>query len=210
MKPLIIFDFDGTLADPIDTLVSSINEVAHEHNTAAFMSRELLASTSLQKAIRKLGISFFRVHNFISAVREEFHNRMQEVSLHSHIPELLQEVHNHARLAIISSNTESNIQELLSQEIQEYFFHIESAGMFTKSKHITSLRKQLGLKKHEVLYIGDESRDMHAARRASVECMAVTWGVQHKDSLLASRPTMLAQTATQATHLLKAWIVSRN
>jgi phosphoglycolate phosphatase-like HAD superfamily hydrolase len=209
MKPLILFDFDGTLADSVDLLIDVANDIAVEKGYNPTFSREAFHKQSFEELVKRMGISLFKVSNFVKEGKQAFTERLSSVSMHNHIDELLEMASSYAHLAIITSNTPEVVRQVLAKNVQEYFAEIIHGGLFTKSKSIKKLRKQFGLKKNQVLYVGDESRDMHAARRAGVESMAVTWGVQGEESLLKTRPTMLAKTATEAQHLLKAWIVSR-
>lgn len=209
MKPLILFDFDGTLVDSVDLLIDVANGLAVEKGYTPTFSREAFHTRSFEDLVKSMGISIFKVPGFVREGKQSFVNRLSCVSVHNHIPELVEMLSKHAHLAIITSNTSDVVRSVLSKKLQSHFSEIVHAGLFIKNKHIKQMRKKYGLKKDQVLYVGDESRDIHAAHRAGVESMAVTWGVQGEKSLLKSRPTMLAKTATEAEHLLKAWTVSR-
>ena len=50
---------------------------------------------------------------------------------------------------------------------------------------------QRHLKSQEILYVGDELRDVKASQKAGIPVAAVTWGFNSRESLAASKPTYL-------------------
>ncbi len=40
----------------------------------------------------------------------------------------------------------------------------------------------------DVIFIGDETRDIEACKRAGIRCVAVTWGYNSEKSLAAQNP----------------------
>ena len=56
---------------------------------------------------------------------------------------------------------------------------------------VSSIRKTFSLKAEEMLYIGDEIRDIKAAKKAGIAVAAVTWGFNSRESLAAEKPDYL-------------------
>ncbi|MFT4250378.1 MAG: HAD-IA family hydrolase [Candidatus Woesearchaeota archaeon] len=208
MKPLILFDFDGTLVDSTQEVLFVVNTLLKKRGLSEVTAQEV-ATTPLEALARSRGVGRFRVLLFLREVQQLLIKRSTPVPVHEHIKQLLNSVSAYVDVGIVTSNSLEYVHAVVSEEFLSRFVCVLHAGLFTKNKVISRVRKQRGLSKKYVLYVGDESRDVHAARRAGVDCLAVSWGLQGVDSLLASRPAMLAQSTEEAIHLLKAWIASR-
>ena len=210
VKPLILFDFDGTLVDSVDMLVSVVNNVAVEHGYTESFSKEGLRKHSVPKLIRRMGVPFWKLNAFVEECRERFAQRVHEGRLHAGIRPLLEDLAHKAVLGVVSSNAEASVRSALEEHgVLELFSYVDGGSYFAKNRHISQVRKQAVVDTFFTLYVGDESRDVHAARRAGVDCLAVTWGVQGEQGLLKVRPRMMAHTVHEAEHLIKAWMVSR-
>ncbi|MDD8027901.1 MAG: HAD hydrolase-like protein, partial [Acidobacteriota bacterium] len=73
------------------------------------------------------------------------------------------------------------------------FIHSES-NFFGKNRALNHLVRTRGLKPDKVIYVGDEARDIEACRRVSITVIAVSWGFQSRDMLLAQRPDYLVDS----------------
>lgn len=72
-----------------------------------------------------------------------------------------------------------------------------------KSAVITRLIQQKGYKKESVWMIGDEVRDIQAAKRAGINSIAVSWGLQDTSILELCEPTHLVSTIDRLHKLLR-------
>ena len=59
------------------------------------------------------------------------------------------------------------------------------------SNYLQKIMKKHSLAPEELLYVGDELRDLRAARRANVAAVAVTWGLNSRTSLAQANPAYL-------------------
>jgi phosphoglycolate phosphatase len=57
---------------------------------------------------------------------------------------------------------------------------------------------------HESYYVGDEVRDIVAAKEVGVSSVAVTWGYSRRSALEAERPDVLVDRPEQLGTLLDA------
>ncbi|MEH7475748.1 HAD hydrolase-like protein, partial [Priestia megaterium] len=64
---------------------------------------------------------------------------------------------------------------------------------FSKSKDISVFLKNNKLKKEEVIYIGDELRDIKAAKKNGLLCIAVSWGYDSLDLLSTGNADFVAK-----------------
>lgn len=208
MKPLILFDFDGTIADSLEVLVACMNAVAEHHGHSGRATVSLLRTTPTRKVAKALGVRFWQVPGLLKEVLSEFENRLDDVQVHPDVSELLEELSGRAQLGVVSSNDPAIVRSFLkSRGLKKYFPTVEGGSLFGKHRLITRVKKGLGVR--HVAYVGDEVRDVLAAKRARVDSLAVSWGLQDAQVLLRARPTMLASSVDEARELLLAWIDSR-
>jgi phosphoglycolate phosphatase len=65
-------------------------------------------------------------------------------------------------------------------------------SLFGKARIFRRVVHTEGARQDRVLVIGDETRDMEAARQAGLPCAAVTWGYATTAALVACGPDHLA------------------
>lgn len=211
MKPLILFDFDGTLAQSTQLVVDSLQAAAESRGKSVSFSAQDFSQHSSERVIRQAGFWFWQVPGFIEDFRLHVESQMHSLKVHDFIQPLLEDVSRYANLGIVSESSVENVKQVLAKSgLVEMFTCIRHAKYFSKSKVIKSVCVELEVARSNTLYVGDETRDIHAARRAGVECLGVSWGLQSDDVLLRVRPRMIAESAQEAEHLLKAWIATTN
>jgi phosphoglycolate phosphatase len=75
--------------------------------------------------------------------------------------------------------------------------------LFGKNKIITNILKRRHLEKEETCYIGDEDRDIEAAKKAGVKSAAVTWGFNTKKRLASINPDFLITKPSDILTIVK-------
>ena len=87
--------------------------------------------------------------------------------------------------------------------LREHFDFISSTSKLTgKSTHLRAIRKTFSLDLGDMLYVGDEIRDIKAAKKAGVAMAAVTWGFNSAESLQAESPEHLLSAPHELLHLV--------
>lgn len=197
---LVLWDFDGTLADTWPCGEQIFNEIAAR--------RQFLPITDVEADRRLSTLEFLRAHRVpllqLPLVVREWHAalraRMEGVLLFPGVYDALTTLRGQgSSLGILSSNNHENISRCLrSQEAYALFDFIHSSSrLFGKASGIRRVLASHTLRKREVLYIGDETRDLHAAQAAGVDSAAVGWGLNPLDVLSRSSPTYLIEHSAQ-------------
>ncbi|RYD47438.1 MAG: carotenoid oxygenase, partial [Verrucomicrobiaceae bacterium] len=87
----------------------------------------------------------------------------------------------------------------------EHFDFISSTSRLTgKSAHLRAIRKTFSLHAEEMLYVGDEIRDIKASKKAGIDMAAVTWGFNSSESLTAESPAHLINSPAELLKLVPA------
>jgi phosphoglycolate phosphatase len=202
---LIVFDFDGTLADTLDALLRIVNRLAPEFKYQQISNEQVDSFKYLTpwEVIKLSKVSLWKLPFLLKRVKEEFPREVRHVKLFPGVVELLLSLkYRGYRLGIVSSNSESNIRSLLKQNHLEHLFDFVTTGStFGKGKVIERMMKKYNYSKSDAIYIGDEIRDIQAARSIKIRIVAVAWGFNNAMTLIDKQPDLLI---TQPKALLNA------
>ena len=192
---LIIFDFDGTLADTLGALLRISNRLAPEFGYSQIGDEQFatLKYLSSWEIIKLSKVALWKLPFLLKRVKEEFPGEVRNVRLFPGVIELLNTLKMQGyRLGIVSSNAEQNIRSLLGQnQIEHLFDFVTTASTFGKGKAIGKLLKQYKCSKSDAIYIGDEIRDIQAARSIEIRVVAVGWGFNAPTALIDRQPDLL-------------------
>lgn len=126
-----------------------------------------------------------------------------EIPLFVGVPELLQRAKEAGvTLAIVSSNGEVTVRGILGASAALIDHYICGVSLFGKARKFTRLARSLGLAPHEVLAVGDEGRDVEAAKKAGFVSAAVTWGYATEDGLKNASPQYLVRTIDELSAII--------
>ncbi|HSP41746.1 MAG TPA: HAD hydrolase-like protein [Luteolibacter sp.] len=192
----LVFDFDGTIADTLGETRRIYNQLAGDFGLRQVEPGEIaeLRHMSLKQLIGHLGIPKRRVPALISRGTGMMRGNITNLGMIAGMPEVLTEMRRHVEsFGILTSNAPANVDVFLrAHGLRELFEFISSTSKLTgKAKHLRAIRKTFSLRHEEMLYIGDELRDVKASQKAGVPVAAVTWGFNSRESLAAENPDYL-------------------
>jgi HAD superfamily hydrolase (TIGR01549 family) len=192
-KPLLIFDFDGTLANTIETGIQIYNELAAGYGLRSVTVAEVreLRKLNTRALLDELGISRLMAVKLGAHIRKVLHDRMDEVEMIKGMREAVQELHREGfRLGILSSNSADNVRLIMKRfDLLDCFSFIEAGvSLFGKPHRIANVLKKTGIAPSLAMYVGDETRDMEAARKTHVSGVAVCWGANGREAMETEGP----------------------
>ncbi len=186
--PLIVFDFDGTLADSWASAVQIFQRIGPGLGLKPIADLEAARSLPTRELLKAIGVSFWKLPKVVRAYQAAAAEDAHLLKLFPAWPGVLAElVARGHRLGILSSNGEAAIRSCLrANSVEDHFaFVIGYPKLFGKSKALRRILKQERIDRGQVLYVGDEMRDVEAAKKAKVAVAAVSWGF-HAEALLRS------------------------
>jgi phosphoglycolate phosphatase len=203
----IIFDFDGTLADTLEESRRIYNLLAADYSLREVLAEELpqLRNFSLLELLDHLGIPKRRVPTLLSRGTSMMRSNISRLPLIPGIGEILPVMRSRAKsFGVLTSNAEENVDLFLKAHgLREHFDFISSTSRLTgKSGHLRAIRKTFSLHAEEMLYVGDEIRDIKAAKKAGIAMAAVTWGFNSAESLAAESPEHLIHSPEELLKLV--------
>ncbi len=209
MNPkVIIFDFDGTIADSLETLVNISNRLAVQFGYKQTSLAELAQIQNLtsREIIKQSGISIFKVPFLVKKVKAELSLEIKTLNLFPAMGATLIELHQLGhKLVIISSNSKSNILAFLEHNnLAEIFYYIYSGStIFGKDKVINKFIRQENIDIKDVIYVGDETRDIESAKKSQIIAIAVSWGFNTKEVLMKQNPDYVIEQPSELIDILK-------
>ncbi len=192
---LIIFDFDGTIADSFPWFVRMVNQVAEKYRFRRIDEAEVdtLRGYDARRLVRHLGIPFWKMPFIARHMKRMMAREIHQIALFEGIPDLLRQLSERGiLLAMVSSNSVDNIRRVLGPEVAALFQYYECGGsIFGKTAKFEKVLRQSGVPASDALCIGDEIRDLEAAKRANIAFGAVSWGYTTVEALSAQSPTTI-------------------
>jgi phosphoglycolate phosphatase-like HAD superfamily hydrolase len=192
---IILFDFDGTIADTLDSIVKITNRLAGEFGYKKTTSEEVeyMRNMNSMQIIKTSGIPIFKVPFLLQMVKLELNHEVQNLKPIPGIVEALEVLNSKEhQLGIVTSNSLENVKGFLERNEMTKLFKFIHAGstLFGKNKAIKSFLKKEGVSSEQVIYVGDETRDIEAAKKVRIKVIAVSWGFNSKAVLAKHNPDL--------------------
>ena len=202
---MVIFDFDGTIADTYTVVFNHIDRLS-EFKVDGFDINKVdhYKEIGLRELIKELKLTKFKIFTISLKFRKLFGEYVTEIKPVDGIGpalEVLQQ--NGFKMGILSSNSKSNIDTILKlNSLSNYFTFVDSEfALFSKANKLEKLISKHKLDKNDVFYVGDEVRDVEAAKESGVKSIAVTWGYNKIEALKAANPDYIVNSTKELTDI---------
>lgn len=192
----LIFDFDGTLVDSFSAIIEKFNLLASDFNFRKVSIEEIetLRNLNSKELIKYLKIPIYKMPRVLHRARKYFQEEMHKLFPFAGIPQTLHELSIAGfTLGIVTSNSRENVTSWLTQhDMRKYFkfIHVES-NYFGKKRILKKVMRTNKIEK--AFYIGDETRDIEAAKQCNILSIAVTWGFNSEKILTQCHPNYIAR-----------------
>lgn len=199
-----IFDFDGTIADTFATSIRIFEKMTKKKPYKPAEIERLRGLSGLQ-LIRELRIRPWLVPFMLARGRAMMRRKMKDIEVFPGVEKVIHELHAQGvPLYIMSSNSPANIRKFLrDQGLADNFIRIYgNVGLFGKSAMLRRVMRQNGLQPQQVTYIGDESRDIEAAKHVNVRIVSVDWGFNSADLLARHKPDVIVHSPRELAKAL--------
>lgn len=201
-KKVILFDFDGTLCDSWQATFETINALSEEFGYRRIAPQEVakLRDQPIREVLADLKIPLIRLPSIVLKARKHLRSHVDSLILFPGIENLILGLKKQGYiLGILTSNSKENVQKFLEKHQVSVFDFIQGeASLFGKHKMFKKIMKERKIQPEEILYLGDETRDIAAAKAARIEIMSVSWGFNSKEALVREKPNYLVDSPAQA------------
>lgn len=197
---MMIFDFDGTIADTVEEGLRIVNDLAPKYGFAVIDAEkaESLRDLGTREVVRRVGIRPRSLPKLLGEAKGMLRERMAMIQPIHGMPAALRALRERGiRLGILTSNSRENVEIFLEKwDLAPCFTFLETGSpLFGKARLLRRILqkgdKGRGRNDAKAIYVGDETRDIAAARRVGVRAAAVCWGANSKAALEGLTPDFL-------------------
>ena len=204
MDSIILFDFDGTIADTISVGLEIINSHADRFGYKR-LDGELNTHLSAMQLVKLAEVKFWKLPYLIYQLKNKLSEQADEIQLLPEAKNLIQKVKDAGfDLGILTSNSMKTVSAFLKKyELDSFFSFIKTdVFIFGKKKALAKTKKLLN---ENIIYIGDELRDIEACRKTNTPVISVSWGMNSYESLEAHNKGLVAVNADEAFNMIKSF-----
>lgn len=190
---LIIFDYDGVLADTLDDLIQFGQEACNQLGVNHVVTKDDLSHLEVMSFStfgRACEVPEPLVDEFVNISLSLFAKKESPPAIFDGLSEVIQHFSTRHKLAIVTTNSSQNVHAFLTKHGLDSLIHavygVDTPG--SKAQKISIARERFANNGEAVFMIGDALSDVHAAKEAGVTSIAVTWGHQSLETLLQGEP----------------------
>lgn len=192
----LIFDFDGTIADSLIVGVQLFNDLAEANNIRPleFNDIEELRNQPLKDHLKTAKIPFWKLPFLLRQFQKEVYKHMDQIYPFNGIEGVLSQLHMSGyRIGLLTSNSKQNVDVFMEEHSMDHLFDFKytGAGLWGKHRTIKKMLKEQNLDLDNVIYVGDEIRDIKGAQKANAKVAAVSWGFSSHEFLSPYNPDYL-------------------
>jgi phosphoglycolate phosphatase len=209
---LILFDLDGTLTDPREGIINSVQYALRkfgveekEEDLLSFIGPPLQDSFAEQ-----FGWGEEQVTQAVTYYREYFSQKgMIENKVYDRIPQLLECLRKEGKTLVVATSKPTVFAKLIMEHFQlaAYFSSVVGSNLDgtrrDKAEIIAHILEQYPqFSREETIMIGDRKHDIIGARKTGVSSVGVEWGYGLRTELEEAKATHIVSSVGQLESVL--------
>lgn len=196
----VVFDFDGTLANTMDAILDIATDEVGEITEEDFKA---MRDEGIRGVIKRYNIKLWELPKVVAQFSSILKNR-DDINLYPQIDELMDKLSQSYKLGVLSSNSEDNIRKVLDRHgiTDKFEFIYSQSSLFGKDKVMRKMCKKHKISPSEIIYVGDEDRDINACKKVGIRCIAVTYGFNSKERLAKLEPDFMADSPMEVADIV--------
>lgn len=183
---------DGTLADSFPWFTHVLDGVAEKYRFRPVPPHEIerLRGMGAREILESLGVPLWKVPRIARHMRALKAQHLHRIALFPGVDRLLAELAAHpVTLAMVSSDSEDNVRRMLGPDnAARIAYYACRSSLFGKHAKFRKILRRTGVPPAQTIAIGDETRDIEAARVVGAAFGAVAWGYTSLEALQRHQP----------------------
>jgi phosphoglycolate phosphatase len=208
MKKLLIFDFDGTIANTLNGMYEIYKVIAKKYKIEVLSKEAFIAYKKLPilERLQKQNVPFYAIPKIISDSQKLQMKFLSEAKPFEGMKDVLDTLKTMYTLIIVSSNKKDFIKAFLKTHDMMVFDKIYGkAQLFGKAETIKKAIKKMKSQIEDSLYIGDETRDIVACRELQLDIISVSYGYDDKTLLVKEGAKHLIDAPNALLSMIKSF-----
>ena len=188
---------DGTLADSYPWFLSILSAVCDKFGLRPIGPQDIdtLRGYDSARILEWLEVPRWKLPVIVRHMRALKAQHLHEIPLFPGVDRLLAGLRERGLvLAVVSSDREDNVRQALGPNARLIPHYACGASLFGKSAKFRSILRRAKVPAAQAITIGDEIRDIDAARQAGIAFGAVAWGYASLVALQARNPDEVFMT----------------
>jgi phosphoglycolate phosphatase len=206
---LILFDYDGVLADTLDDLIQFGQIACDKLNIKHVVTENDLSNLDVMSFStfgRACEVPEHLNDDFVKISLTLFAEKTTPPNIFAGISEVIKYFSTNHKLGIVTTNSSQNVNAFLAQHGLAEFIHalygVDTAG--TKAQKILLAQNQfMNGQANSIFMIGDSLSDIRSAKEAAVTSIAVTWGHQSLEKLRTGNPDFVIDSPSQLIEIIE-------
>jgi phosphoglycolate phosphatase len=190
MKTILIFDYDGTLADSFHIVLDVMKQISKKHNLTDVDVENLrkFFEFNIDDALDNWGKNSIKKKLILADLL--IHLRLQEnkIKLFSNVKSTLNKLSKKYDMYIVTSNFARIVNKKLKQNNINVFIDVLGLGAGRSKVKKINLIKEKYPKDTTFYFIGDTVADMKEAKETKIKTIASTYGYHEKERLQKLKP----------------------
>ena len=207
MNKLLLFDFDGVLADTMDNIISNAvlaSEIMGIETTPAKEIVRTLEKMEFEEFASKIGVPYEKNAEFVETILSVFSSQKKMPGIFNGIPEVLSMLSSNT-IYIVTGNSESIVEKFCNQyDISKYIQKIyDKKYSSSKEIKINAAIESSKISNDNAYMIGDAVSDIKAAQTAGITSIAAAWGNQDIQLLRNANPDFIVNTPNEIIDIIE-------
>lgn len=205
---LIIFDYDGVLADTLDDLIQFGQEACNQLGVKHVVTKDDLSNLEVMSFAtygRACEVPENLVDEFVKICLKLFAEKETPPAIFAGLSEVIRHLSTNHKIAIVTTNSSQNVHAFLVKHgldgCIDAVYGVDTPG--SKAQKISLAQSRFLEKEEAVFMIGDALSDVRAAKEAGVTSIAVTWGHQSLKTLLRGEPDYVVSSPHELTEIIE-------
>jgi phosphoglycolate phosphatase len=158
-----------------------------------------------KQVLKYMAIVPYKVPFVMAGAKRRLQQRIDEIQMLPGFADLLQSLSTRYQLGVVTSNAQKNVSRFLrDHDAAVIDFIYADTRLSGKARVLKKVLKKECLQPTRTLYIGDEIRDIKAAKVAGIAVIAVTWGYNTREVLVQHHPDHVVDTLEQLDTAIQA------
>lgn len=205
---VVLFDFDGTLVDSTEAFVNAWNIASTKYQFKPLQLKDVpsLLQYTIKERAAMYNFPMYKLPIIMPGIYKSYRANMELVQIKEHVLQTIERlIAKGVYVVILSSNKKENIEAFLHKHqikgIQEI---LTSSKIFRKDAIMKKFIKEKKVLVTNLLYVGDEVRDIEACHKVGIPIAAVSWGYDDKNLLQQAKPTYIVNNFVELEVLLSS------